>query len=91
MKITNLQDSEIKYSITNTPIPVIITQKGEICFPANDKIQKDLKLNDPTIMAQYKEDIIKCIEYLLLEGFIDKNPLDFDKLSENNEDLDTEE
>jgi hypothetical protein len=83
MKITKIEDKNIKYFVKNTPLPVIVTNEDKLCFYLSEKMKKDLQLDDPDIKMKYKEDVDATIEYLLNEGFIDKNPLEDQNDSEN--------
>jgi hypothetical protein len=71
-----INQENIKYVIKNTPLCVIITKEDKICFELTEKMEQDLKEKNPHTMHEYTEKVAVCIQYLLEEGFIEKNPFE---------------
>lgn len=66
----NINKDEILYFIKNTELPVIISKNGAVYFDIPQKDQELLNINDPIAVTQYKDKLIRCVEYLKLEGFL---------------------
>lgn len=68
---TKPSDGNVKYYISNTKIPVIITIDDEILFVVDKEEQAKFSSN-PALEAKYKEDMNSSFEYLVAEGFMDE-------------------
>lgn len=66
----NIKPKDIKYSISNTPLPVVITHDGKIYFDVDPKDEKAILANDPDKIAEYQQKVESTMEYLFLENFL---------------------
>jgi hypothetical protein len=71
-KVNEIDENQIKYFISNTPIPVIITLDEQVLFKTTDEILKDLNSKNPETISKHKKDVEKSLEYLILEGFVEE-------------------
>lgn len=69
-KIT-IKTKDIKYTINNTELPVIITHDDKVYFDVDPKDERDIINKVPEKMQEYQEKVKKTMEYLYLEGFIE--------------------
>jgi alpha-glucosidase (family GH31 glycosyl hydrolase) len=72
IKVNNTNEKDIKYYVSNTPIPVVITFDDQVLFETNDEMLKDLNSGNLKVMSKHTENAEKSLEYLILEGFIEK-------------------
>lgn len=77
-KKLSINPKDIKYSIYNTELPVIITHDEKVYFDVDPKDEKAIMSKNETKIAEYQEKVKKTMEYLFLEGFL-TNSEDFDE------------
>jgi len=77
-KKISISPKDIKYSIYNTELPVIITHDDKVYFDVDPKDEKSILTKDEKKKAEYQKKVKKTMEYLFLEGFL-INPEDFDE------------
>lgn len=69
IKIT-IKDEDIKYKISNTPLPVIITNDEKVYFDVDPADEKALLAKNEEKMEEYQNKVKETMEYLFLEGFL---------------------
>ena len=65
-----IKEKDIKYTINNTELPVVITKDNKVYFDVDPKDEKSIINQDPDKIAEYQEKVNKTMEYLYLEGFL---------------------
>lgn len=68
-KIT-IKPKDIKYTIKNTELLVIITNDDKVYFDVDPKDESAIIAKDQNKIAEYQEKVKKTMEYLFLEGFL---------------------
>jgi hypothetical protein len=64
---------DIKYSISNTQLTTIISKSGEIIFVVDEKYRHAAAKNDQVLIDECNNKLKASMEYLVLEGFIEKD------------------
>ena len=69
-KKVTIKPKDIKYSINNTELPVIITHDDKVYFDVDPKDESAIIAKNQDKIAEYQEKVKKTMEYLFLEGFL---------------------
>ena len=73
-KKVTIKPKDIKYSINNTELPVIITHDDKVYFDVDPKDERAILEKDKEKIAEYQMKVQKTMEYLYSEGFIENEP-----------------
>lgn len=73
-KKVTIKPKDIKYSVNNTELPVIITHDDKVYFDVDPKDESAILAKDQTKISEYQMKVQKTMEYLYLEGFIENEP-----------------
>lgn len=68
-KIT-IKPKDIKYTINNTALPVVITNDNKVYFDVDPKDESAILDKNQDKISEYQEKVKKTMEYLFLEGFL---------------------
>jgi hypothetical protein len=69
-KKLTIKPADIKYSIYNTELPVIITHDNKVYFDVDPKDENAIIAKNQKKIAEYQEKVNKTMNYLFLEGFL---------------------
>lgn len=69
-KKVTIKPKDIKYSINNTELPVIITHDDKVYFDVDPQDESAILAKDQSKITEYQEKVKKTMEYLFLEGFL---------------------
>jgi hypothetical protein len=69
-KKVTIKPKDIKYSVNNTELPVIITHDDKVYFDVDPKDESAILAKDQSKITEYQEKVKKTMEYLFLEGFL---------------------
>lgn len=76
-KIT-IKPKDVKYTINNTELPVVITHDNKVYFDVDPKDESAILNKNPDKITEYQEKVKKTMEYLYLEGFLTDTSKDSD-------------
>ena len=68
-KIT-IKPKDIKFSINNTELPVIITNDNKVYFDVDPSDEVAILEKNQGKITEYQQKVKKTMEYLFLEGFL---------------------
>jgi len=68
-KIT-IKPKDIKYTVYNTVLPVVITHDDKVYFDVDPKDETAILAKDQSKIKEYQEKVKKTMEYLFLQGFL---------------------
>lgn len=69
--IRQIPEKDIKHTIYNTPIPLIITHSGELHFKMTAAEYKRIEKSEK-LKIKYSKDLADSLAYIVAEGFIDQ-------------------
>jgi len=69
-KKTTIKPTDIKYSVNNTELPVIITHDDKVYFDVDPKDERAILAKNKNKISEYQTKVQKTMEYLFLEGFL---------------------
>lgn len=74
-KIT-IKPKDIKFSINNTELPVIITNDNKVYFDVDPSDEVAILEKNQDKITEYQQKVKKTMEYLFLEGFLTEESTD---------------
>lgn len=74
-KIT-IKPKDVKYTINNTELSVVITHDNKIYFDIDPKDEVAILEKNQDKVTEYQEKVKKTMEYLILEGFLTDDSVD---------------